>query len=102
MADIMEQLFSDEKKIEQAQRSKNDQSLTDWRDVLRRPEGRRVIWEFIAWGHPFGLSMTGNSNTFFREGERNMSLRAMGRVGEADPQSLLLMIKENMEKHEDE
>jgi len=53
--------------------------------VLGTAEGKRVIWWIMGECGVFGLSMTGNSQTFFNEGMRNIGLKLMDRVMQTNP-----------------
>lgn len=56
----------------------------DLKALLAMPEFRRFVWEFLEDCHVFSPSFTGDSKTFFREGERNVGLKLMARLDEAD------------------
>ena len=96
--ELLEELFDKERKIEEAQKNENDKLRCAYHMVLKTPEGRQVLWDVMSMCHLYSLSMTGNSNTFFREGERNVGLRVLGRILEADPGAYPELMKENMEK----
>ena len=100
--ELIEELFDKERKLEEAQKNQNKQLLFDYRSVLQTAEGRRVMWDIMSMCHLYSLSMTGNSNTFFREGERNIGLRVLGRILEANPGAYPDLMNENMEKQHDE
>lgn len=44
------------------------------------PRGRRFIWRLLGITGIFRSSFTGNSETFFREGERNVGLKLLTEV----------------------
>ena len=56
---------------------------------------RRFVWELLETTHVFRTSFTGNSETFFKEGERNIGLKVFLRIQEHDPEGYALMVKEN-------
>lgn len=55
------------------------------RDLLREDKGKRFVWWLLEQAHVFQNSFTGNSNTFFLEGERNVGLKVFALCMEADP-----------------
>jgi hypothetical protein len=59
--------------------------------------GRRVMHRLLAAGHIFHSSFTGNSETFFREGERNLALQFFNDVHEAAAERYAEMLKEQKE-----
>lgn len=63
--------------------------------LMALPAFRRFIWEILEKTHIFSTSFTGNSETFFKEGERNVGLRIFLRLQENDPEGYALMVKEN-------
>ena len=56
------------------------QEVEDFLWVMRSKHGRRFIWRMLTWTHVFKTSFTGNSETFFREGERNIGVRLMDEI----------------------
>lgn len=78
---------------------KRERELKDLRTVLKTGEGRAVLRRILERCHPFLPSFIGkgspNSETFLREGERNIGLFIMAEVEEADRRMLLqIMFKE--------
>lgn len=67
--------------------------------VLGTPQGRRFYWRLMTHCGIYKNSFTGNSQTFFNEGMRNVGLKLMGDLMENAPEMYILMIKEN--KHDD-
>lgn len=53
------------------------QELDDFNKVLSSVNGRRFVWRMLEKAGIFRTSFTGNSETFFREGMRNMGLMLM-------------------------
>ena len=51
--------------------------IEDLKWVLSNKRGRRFIWRFLEKAGVFKSSFTGNSETFFREGQRNMGLMVL-------------------------
>jgi hypothetical protein len=68
--------------------------------LMGLPEFRSFVWWVLEQTHIYKTSFTGNSETFFREGERNIGLKVFSRVQEASPESYAAMVKENMNTKE--
>lgn len=89
---------SDEKSVKsQTQKDKNirDTELEDWRLLLSKQWGRRLVWRILDQTGMYRTSFTGNSTTFFNEGARNIGLWLVDEVSMADADQYLLAIKEN-------
>lgn len=71
------------------------QDKDDLKWILSDPKGRRFIWKYLSFCGVFRTSFTGNSQTFFKEGERNIGLRLFDEVFEADEDAFLKMKKES-------
>ena len=67
----------------------------DTRALMAQPAFRRFVWDLLEKTHVFSTSFTGNSETFFKEGERNIGLKVFLRLQEHDPEGYALMAKEN-------
>ena len=63
----------------------------DIRKVLSLPEGRRFVWKLMSDAGVFRSSFTGNSQTFFNEGQRNMGLVILNQVMGAKPEAFTQM-----------
>lgn len=62
------------------------QNLEDLRALLNLPQGKRFLSRMLfEWTHVLANSFTGNSSTFFNEGERNIGLKLFAELGRADP-----------------
>lgn len=72
-----------------------EQEIEDWKWLLADKRGRRVVFRLLDQAGVFRSSFTGNSETFFREGQRNVGLMVMARIHEASPEKYTLMMKEN-------
>jgi len=77
--------------------------MKDLKAVLTTGPGRRVLWRLLCHCGMFKTSFTGNSTTFFNEGQRNIGLFLVGEVNEADPDAYLRMMREarDLEKTRD-
>jgi hypothetical protein len=89
---------SDEEAVKDKEKDlKNDrlQQLEDIKYILNTDAGKRFFQRFFEDGHVFRTSMTGNSYTYFQEGERNLALRYFGDIVEVCPEKVTeLIIKE--------
>lgn len=68
--------------------------LTDFRRVLATPEGLRVLWYVLSQGFIFRSCFTGNASTYFNEGKRDLGLRILEIVDEADGSAFEAMRRE--------
>ena len=51
--------------------------INDWKWLMSSVRGRRLVWRLLERTGIYRSSMTGNSFTFFREGERNVARERM-------------------------
>lgn len=72
-----------------------EQELNDVRSILATREGLRFMWRYLSECGIFKTSMTGSSQTFFLEGRRDIGLRLLTDVNEADPEAYFRMISED-------
>ncbi|WP_343684009.1 hypothetical protein [Asticcacaulis sp.] len=68
------------------------QTKADWDWLMADARGRRIIWALLEFCGVFRTSFTGNSETFFKEGQRNVGLSILTRL---DPDQHAIMTKEN-------
>ena len=66
----------------------------DLEKVLESEPGRRFLWYLMHRAHVFRSSFTGNSETFFREGERSVGLFVLAGVLDVGPEVFGKMQKE--------
>jgi hypothetical protein len=88
------------RKAAQKEQSRRDKELNDLRFILNDVQGRRFLWRYLGECGVFRSSFTGSSETFFREGERNVGLKLINDIHEASPEAYILMIKENKESED--
>lgn len=69
----------------------------DLRFVMGTPQGRRLMWRVLCTTGMRRSSYTGNSETYFREGERNVGLRLQQELERIAFDEYLLMLKEARE-----
>lgn len=67
------------------------QELRYLKFILQTEQGRRYLYSLIDFYGFYRPSMTGNSQTFYNEGMRNVALKLYGDIGEADPEAFLKM-----------
>lgn len=79
-----------------------ENSLIFWRAVLKSVTGRREIWELLdsakAFDDRFGCGPNGFPNaqaTWFHAGEKAFGLKFYYKMMAIDPESIILMHKEN-------
>lgn len=76
-----------------------EREIQDITWVLSTKMGRRFFWRYLEMTGLFRTSMDAAMNrTFFNEGERNVGLRLMADLDEAQPEAFILMKKESKEE----
>lgn len=88
---------ADPKQVKRAGRRDKERAKraeADLRWVLSDPRGRRFLWQLLGDSGIFRTSFTGNSETFFREGMRNLGLQVFTRIHEVAPDLYLEMAQE--------
>lgn len=73
---------------------------TTW--LMGSKRGRRIVWRLLEKTGVFRCSFTGDNETFFREGQRNVGLILMAQINESCPESYTLMMKEQHERPSDD
>jgi hypothetical protein len=63
--------------------------------VLQTEQGRRYLYDLMDFCGLHRPSMTGNSQTFFNEGMRNVALKLFADIGKADPNAYIKMMSEH-------
>ena len=74
------------------------QELEDIKTMLSTAAGMRFFVRLFTDGHMFATTFTGNSWSYFKEGERNLALRYFNDVRQAAPD---LMAKILIRKDDD-
>lgn len=69
----------------------------DFKWIMSNKRGRRFVWRLLEKAGVFRSSFTGNSETFFREGARNIGLQVLAMIHEHAPETYLLMLTEQRE-----
>lgn len=81
------------KKAKDKEKFNREDEILDLKEVLATHSGRRFIWRYLEKCGVFTSSFTGNSETFFKEGSRNIGLQLLADVQEANIESLIEMMK---------
>lgn len=66
--------------------------------IVENEDARAWLWELLGFCGIARSSFTGNSETFFREGQRNVGLRIQAELVKHHPEKYITMMKEG-EKH---
>jgi hypothetical protein len=69
----------------------------DIREVAGTPQGRRLLWWILEQSNLYSPSFTGNSHTFFNEGRRDIGLRILSKITEAEPELYPRLMMENLD-----
>lgn len=75
-----------------------EREISDILWILSDPRGRRFFWRYLGICGVFRQSFTGNSTTFFNEGERNVGLKLLSDLNDARPEAYIEMMKEAKNK----
>ena len=89
-------LFGEDQKTQdkarQMSEEKHRELLTAVKDLVGSAAGKRLLWWLLGETHLFQTSFTGNSTTFFMEGERNIGLKLFALCMEAEPMFMQQLI----------
>ena len=93
---------ADKDQVEAADRKERytrKMELADLRSILATEHGRRFIWRYLEVCHVFG-SVFNNSGsvTYFNEGRRDIGLKLLADITEANDESLIQMMRESKER----
>lgn len=83
---------------EKARKLDRDQEKADFAWLMSDKRGRRFIWRMLEVTGVYRSSFTGNSETFFREGSRNVGLKLISDIHEFAPDSYTTMLEEHRKK----
>lgn len=84
----------DREAIEQKRKLAREQEVADLRWLLDQPQGRRFMWRLLSTCGVYRTSFTGNSETFLREGRRQVGLEFMADIHEHCPERYVEMLRE--------
>ena len=74
----------------------------DFKWIMSNKRGRRFVWRLLDKAGVYRSSFTGNSETFFREGQRNLGLQILGLIHAHTPELYHVMLKEQSDHERDE
>ncbi len=82
---------------------KRTQELSDLNEVLNIPAGRRFLYRLIfEVAGTESLSYTGNAETYFREGRRDVGLTVRSEAQDNFPELYIRMVAEQMANRQEE
>lgn len=93
---------ADKEQVAEAKRKDRDTEKTVLDDIswlMGEPRGRRFMAWFLAQCGMDKLSWTGNSETFFREGARNMGIMLKSKIDGVAPDMYIKMLVETLERN---
>lgn len=70
------------------------QEVEDLKWLMGHKQGRRFVTRLLDKAGVYRTSFTGNSETFFREGQRNLGLFVLMEVMEVAPEQFAKMLEE--------
>lgn len=76
-------------------RTERNGQIEDFKWLMSDKRGRRFIWRLLEMTGVYRTSFTGNSTTFFNEGQRNIGLMVVNEVHSNCPELYETLIKEN-------
>jgi hypothetical protein len=88
------------REAKQTSREIRKQELKDVGLILSTIEGRRFFFRYLCECGIFKTSFTGSSETFFREGQRNVGLSLLADLNDADPTMYAKIMEENRKVNE--
>lgn len=80
--------------LDRKRKIKREREMGDLRSVLNTAEGRRVLWRILSQAQVFTASYTGDQDTFFNEGKRNIGIWMLEELMQAKPEAFLQMQRE--------
>lgn len=83
-----------EAKAQAAAKRREEQHINDLKWVLADKRGRRYVAWLLERAGIYRSSFTGNSETFFREGARNLGLQVVAEIHDHSPDSYVQLLKE--------
>lgn len=86
---------ADAESEEQKAQAQRRQEIEDFKWLMAHKQGRRLMSRLLASTGVFRTSMTGNSQTFFNEGQRNIGLMLLAEVNDHCLDAYVLMLKES-------
>lgn len=74
----------------------------DFKWIMSNKRGRRFVWRLLEKAGVYRSSFTGNSETFFREGQRNLGLQILGLIHAHTPELYATMLSEQKDHERNE
>jgi phosphoglycolate phosphatase-like HAD superfamily hydrolase len=78
----------------EAARLANELEVADFKWLMDSQQGRRFAWRLLEQTGVYRSSFTGDSQTFFNEGQRNIGLKLIAQIHEITPDAYPLMLAE--------
>lgn len=95
MLDYEDEENAKKKLIEDRDKRRKDQELSDLKKVLSIVEGRRLMWRILSEAGVFRSSFNSNAlNMAFSEGNRNIGLLMLNEMLKVSPNSFTQMQRE--------
>lgn len=96
---------ADEKQVKDKEKvvaNERRQELEDIRTIINTPAGKRFFKRLMKDGRIYNTTFTGNSYSYFLEGNRNLALRYFNDICEAAPDKLIdvILIKERRKNND--
>jgi hypothetical protein len=85
------------KEAEKKDKLERDLQIDDMKFILSTPQGRRLVWRYLEFCGIFRSIWHPSAEIHFNEGMRNVGLRLITDIEEANPDALVLMMKEAKE-----
>lgn len=70
----------------------------DMKSLLATDFGRSVVWDILSQCDIFGISMTGNAQTYYKEGRRSVGLELLSEVIASNPKAWIEIQQSNLEE----
>lgn len=96
---------SDPKQVEKSARReklRRERELRDVSVILSTREGRRYLWELLAQCRVFQTIWEPSARIHFLEGQRNIGLKVLADINDADPTAYVTMLSESKKEVSDE
>jgi len=77
-------------------RFKREDELNDIRDLLTLPSGQRFLWRYLEVCGVFRSSWSPSAEIHFNEGRRDIGLRILADITEADPKALITLMSNKL------
>jgi len=92
---------ADRTQIKEARQTEKDRRKNETEDLkylLSLPAFRRFYWRYLCECGVFKSSFTGSSETYFREGRRDVGLMLMADLNDSNPAVYAALVTENQKK----